>query len=122
MKKIKILLLVLIVFAFSSPIKAQESVIYGNENYFVQFTYDNNWKAIEIVLSGADEIDWLKLKIIEFQPLEDGYIYVATNPVGNEISFAFYTNDELLIMTTPLKTKEYLFKMKNYGYDKRIFK
>lgn len=123
MKKVIIPIVILITLTISVQLNAQYSVLYEGEEFNVQFTYNNDGKAIEIVMKSADQKTWTKFQIVEFQPLTDGYRYVTKNPVGNIINMEFVNNDELLtVIIVGLEDKILLKKKESYSYDHRIFK
>jgi ABC-type metal ion transport system substrate-binding protein len=94
MKKVIVLVVSLFALTISFQAKAQYSTLYEGEGFNVQFTYDNDGKAMEIVIKSTEEENWVKLQIVEFQTLDDdGYRYVTKNPVGNVINMEFHTND-----------------------------
>ena len=124
MKKIILSIVVLFTLALPFSLKAQYSYLYENEDFNVQFTYNNDGKAIEIVMKSADEDRWVNFQIVKFQKLgEDGYRYVTKNPVGNVINMDFYGNqDRLMVTIVALNDRIILRNTKHYSYDNRKFK
>ena len=123
MKIVIVLIVSLLVLTISFQAKAQYSTLYEGEGFNVQFTYANDGKAIEIVIKSTDDDNWVKLQILEFQPLDDGYRYVTKSSIGSVINMTSFTNDELITMTiVALDDNILLRKVKSYRYDNRKFK